>query len=1170
MKKSLLLGTLLLMAAGAQADPIDLQKAKDIAADYASVNVADPVLVKRAVRDASKSHKLPASTAAAAPYYIFSRGEGQGYVIVSGDDCLPQVLGYTESGDFVEDQMPPQLLSWLESTSAFIENLQAEGLNESLQSEARRAAYTAMGVRKAATGRVKVDPLIQTHWHQSWPYFNRTPLWNGSDHSATGCVATAACQVLYYFHKDLPAEMQAASRAYTTWTLKLPVASVPKGTPLKWELMLPNYNSSHPAEYDDVISQFMLVVGASADMDYNSSSGTHIENLVSPFSSIFNVSSKHKWLEHTELDKIAYANMLEKRPIVYAGYNESNEGHAIVLDGYRPSDDTFHFNFGWGGQGDGWYILAEHYTKADGTTAVGVNGFGINPCIVYDVKPKNINVPTEITTPQGFYMNHTNPVKVSLSNKSTFPLEGVYLFMGTTQATPTNLTAAVDNTIINVPNDGSLMDFTFRVKPTSETSYYLTVTDEKLNVLKREKFSATTIGNQLRFKSLEILGTTETETHAGHDFTIVNGNYVTCVATVLNESNYAFQESPRLQLFVSEDDGETFETLGNKAANNTEIEAMSEGEFKYSFTTSVSVPLEYGKLYAAQLMDPLTPTTISTMTYDTDDRMVYFTLRESSGLKATLEGTTLKFTGDWSARDFEALVRLRSNAAATTFDLTEVQKVGHVPVLTGKEFSMILVGEDVDVKGVNVVNYKAGLADRLSLSVGSDFTIPAPIKANSVSLKLNATPGAWMLLTVPCDFTLPNGVFAKRIDSHSASGIKDKTTNVTELEAGHTYLLIVSSSRCQELTASSADGVQVLAVPVENADPAVVGTFVNEVVHGGYYINNDYFHSSADDFDVVAFGGYLSADDMSISEFRCSSTLTMDNVYKGLGESIAQAYDIYDKYSEIVTEEACQTLLENIAACEEVYTTRSLETTDARNLGKKLLELAEEFTHQLDTESMQNDFDMTYMIVNPSFERNATSATTASTWGWTVGTGVDVRASSNVNYRGVGADGDYLVYSATGYPAHGLGISQTIEELPAGIYAVTAMMGTDIAQTVTLFANDEELEVECSPYGIYYLREGRIDNILIRDGDALTLGVKDAPSWYKVDDFHLYYVRALTEEERIATGIDEVNSEQLTVKSGKPVYDITGRLVARGQSSMAGGKLPAGVYITDGKKVLVK
>ncbi len=43
------------------------------------------------------------------------------------------------------------------------------------------------------------------------------------------------------------------------------------------------------------------------------------------------------------------------RPIMYAGFDNSG-GHAWILDGYNDNDQ-FHFNFGWGGQADGWYPI---------------------------------------------------------------------------------------------------------------------------------------------------------------------------------------------------------------------------------------------------------------------------------------------------------------------------------------------------------------------------------------------------------------------------------------------------------------------------------------------------------------------------------------------------------------------------------------------------------------------------------------------------------------------------------------------------------------------------------------------------------------------------------------------------------------------------------------------
>lgn len=45
-------------------------------------------------------------------------------------------------------------------------------------------------------------------------------------------------------------------------------------------------------------------------------------------------------------------------PVVLEIHGTSG-GHEVVGDGYGYRDGTFygHFNFGWGGGGDGWYVI---------------------------------------------------------------------------------------------------------------------------------------------------------------------------------------------------------------------------------------------------------------------------------------------------------------------------------------------------------------------------------------------------------------------------------------------------------------------------------------------------------------------------------------------------------------------------------------------------------------------------------------------------------------------------------------------------------------------------------------------------------------------------------------------------------------------------------------------
>ena len=51
------------------------------------------------------------------------------------------------------------------------------------------------------------------------------------------------------------------------------------------------------------------------------------------------------------------AELDAKRPVLYSGNPTQGDGHALVCDGYT-ANNYFHFNYGWGGQTDGFYRLS--------------------------------------------------------------------------------------------------------------------------------------------------------------------------------------------------------------------------------------------------------------------------------------------------------------------------------------------------------------------------------------------------------------------------------------------------------------------------------------------------------------------------------------------------------------------------------------------------------------------------------------------------------------------------------------------------------------------------------------------------------------------------------------------------------------------------------------------
>lgn len=1117
-------------AATLQADPIDASQARHIAASLDGLSDSQVTLVAQAPRDEAKSRGLSASTRSTSPYYIYSRGEGQGFVIVSGDDCLPQVLGYTENGSWDDASQVPALQSWLAGYAALVEDAQASGQNVSRQSAQRRAA-----------GAADIDVLLTCHWHQSWPYNSHCPtITSNGNTAATGCVATATAQVGYYFRKDLPEELQASTPTYGYGDAPV-TRSVAKGTPMKWGMMLDNYNSSHPSDYDDVVGEYVFAVGAATWLTYGASTSGQTSNVVNTFGSYFAIDSKgadKSGYSQTAWEKLVYQNLSEGRPLVYSGVHDTSGGHCIVLDGYRASTNLFHFNFGWGGQGDGWYTLDDE---------TGVNGFHAYQYMVYDITPRQQNLSASMEVTQGFFVNHDNEVRLSVANNGTLAYSGLYLFMSTSNSKPTSLSSArASDASTQLAADGEAVTLSLVLRPSTAHHYYLTLTDKKLNVLCQTEVDAVACDNELSLQRLSVLGSDRVETAQGEAYTVVDGNRVLLAATVENNSEESYEDSPRLQILSSTDGGATFTEVGTKYADRTVIAAGESGQFTFDVTNTTTCPIDTAVLYRAVLMNPLTTRSDAHVTYaEGQDSVFRFILHQSpADLTATLSGDTLRFAGCWNSSRYLDFCTRKANAAASIYDLTAVSGVTEVPAVEGSS-AIAYVAAQSTADGVNVVRMgDQPSASDLRLEMGQDFKPLTPFSAARAQLTLHATPCEWFLLTVPFTVELPYGIVAKQIDKHTTSGINNRTTLVSTLEAGHTYLAMLSSDRHNVL---SAEQVDVAIAPVANADTAVVGTYVNALPPTGALVPDQaspqYFSAPADGASAQAFTGWFY-DSSSSRSFRANSSLTLDPAYLELAQAIEQAYATIDLYATTSSPDALSQLADSIGVAEQLFTLRTAEATSAvRAVADRLSALADSCGLTV-KKGLDRQKDMTSYIVNPSFEESQTSTTSGSTWGWTLdGTSARVVVNSNVSYMGVGADGSYILYSFSSADSTGSGVSQTLAGLAPGLYRLSAKVGGALGHTVTLYANGQTAPTATHSYGPYYLTEATVDSIVVLADTELTIGIKSG-DWYKADDFRLTYLRALTPEED-PVAIDGVQADpDRSVRLADALYDLTGRRLA--------------------------
>lgn len=275
----------------------------------------------------------------AADYYVFNATDGSAFVVVAGDDCVGEVLGYGE-GNIDMDNLPCGMRWLLDDYRRQMEYLYA--------------TPTAQAQRQTRS-EVTVMPLLSCLWSQSEPYYNQCPLYQG-ERSVTGCIATAMAQVMYYW--KYPAKLPALS-AYVTRSLRINVSSLPSTT-LDWDNMIDSYAGDYTVEQANAVAKLMRYCGQSSRMDYSpNGSGAYVYQQLQGMS-MFGYGNQASQLERgdytaEEWEALVLEDLIAGRPVLYSGNDPMAGGHAFVVDGYY--DGLFHLNWGWAGTGNGYFRL---------------------------------------------------------------------------------------------------------------------------------------------------------------------------------------------------------------------------------------------------------------------------------------------------------------------------------------------------------------------------------------------------------------------------------------------------------------------------------------------------------------------------------------------------------------------------------------------------------------------------------------------------------------------------------------------------------------------------------------------------------------------------------------------------------------------------------------------
>lgn len=307
-------------------------------------------------------------------FYVFAI-DGQGFILIAGDDCVVPVLGYSLTGSFVAENMPAHVRAWFDGYERQIRYW--KGMKSDVLQTLPREGSPAMQWKNLKNGLTPVHdlltavaPMMTTTWNQA-PYYNAMTPYDANvnpyyqNHVVTGCVATATAQIMKY-HNHPATGYGSHSYVHDTYgTLSANFGN----TTYQWSSMPNALTSTSSTTQVNAVATLMYHIGVADEMNYTvSSSGAsnyQVFGSISPSSqnslvSYFKYRPDMALLSLDDLGENLYSTRLrtemdQGRPVLISGYDTS-AGHSFVIDGYNAAG-LFHVNWGWGGSCNGYYAV---------------------------------------------------------------------------------------------------------------------------------------------------------------------------------------------------------------------------------------------------------------------------------------------------------------------------------------------------------------------------------------------------------------------------------------------------------------------------------------------------------------------------------------------------------------------------------------------------------------------------------------------------------------------------------------------------------------------------------------------------------------------------------------------------------------------------------------------
>lgn len=300
-------------------------------------------------------------------FYVFTVEDSKGFVIISAQDFVKPILGFSDQSDIDFDNLSPELNSLLET---YVEQIKYGVKNNYKSNSEIQKKWQNLQLPMVNRSSVvePLGPLLITNWNQS-PYYNdMCPTNSSGEHAVVGCVAVAMAQVMKYY--NYPAQ-GFGSKSYSDYQ-----GAVTNSANINFSQEEYGWNNMPItlSGENDYVAKLMYHCGHAVSMKWEiDGSGTQSSYIVTAARTYFGYSSTtnefsqvNYYTDNINYNDAEWGLMLRNeldalRPVIYSsGVSEGGAGHCWNCDGYRSDGEDgylYHMNYGWGGSGNGYFPL---------------------------------------------------------------------------------------------------------------------------------------------------------------------------------------------------------------------------------------------------------------------------------------------------------------------------------------------------------------------------------------------------------------------------------------------------------------------------------------------------------------------------------------------------------------------------------------------------------------------------------------------------------------------------------------------------------------------------------------------------------------------------------------------------------------------------------------------